>query len=71
MNDRPSPKRDARLLRFDFLSEVADGLVMAGAALAAGASAENLFVVEAALRHARSAVVEGVSTFREIEASPE
>jgi hypothetical protein len=59
------------LLRFDFLSEVADGLVMAGAALAAGASAENLFVVEAALRQARSAVVEGVFTFREIEGSPE
>ncbi len=71
MNDSPSHKRDASLLRFDFLSEVADGLVMAGAALAAGASAENLFVVEAALRHARSAVVEGVAAFREIEGSPE
>ena len=71
MSNHSSPERDARLLRFDFLSEVADGLVMAGAALAAGASAENLFVVEAALRHARSAVVEGVSTFREIEGSPE
>lgn len=71
MSARLSPERDARLLRFDFLSEVADGLVMAGAALSAGASAENLFVAEAALRSARAAVVEGVAAFREIEGLPE
>lgn len=71
MTSRPCPERDARLLRFDFLGEVADGLVMAGAALSAGASAENLSIAEAALRSARAAVVEGVAAFREIEGLPE
>ncbi len=73
MTKKPCPQRDARLLQFDFLSEVADGLVMAGAALAAGASAENVTIIELALRQARATVIEGVSTFRELspEGSPE
>ncbi len=73
MSNHSSPERDVRLLRLDYLAELGDGLVTAGAALAAGASAENLFVVEAALRHARSAVVEGIAEFRELspEGSPE
>ncbi|MFO1126405.1 MAG: hypothetical protein U1E25_14750 [Methylocystis sp.] len=73
MSARPSPERDARLLRLDYLSELGDGLVTAGAALVAGASAENLHLVELALRQARTTVIEGVSTFRELsaEGSPE
>lgn len=66
MNTSSSPERDARLLQLDYLSELGNGLVMAGAALVAGASGENLTIIELALRQARATVIEGVSTFREL-----
>lgn len=69
----PSRERDQRLLRLDFLGELGDQIVVAGAALAAGASAENVAIVELALRSARAAVIEGIAEFRELspEGSPE
>ncbi len=70
MNARPSPERDARLLQFDFLGgDVAEALISAGACLASGAAAENLVIIELALRNGRAALLEGIAEFREL--SPE
>ncbi|WP_292530251.1 hypothetical protein [Methylocystis sp.] len=58
------------MLRLDYLAELGDGLVIAGAALVAGASAENLHVVELSLRQARATVIEGVAAYRSLAPQP-
>ncbi len=55
---------DARLLRLDFIAEIGDLLVVAGAAIAAAASAERVDVLELALRQARAVLVEGIAEFK-------
>ncbi len=60
----PCRERDARLLSLDYLAELGDDLVMAGAALSAGASANNVGVVELALRSARAVVVDAIGEFK-------
>ncbi len=57
---------DARLLSLDYLAELGDDLVMAGAALSAGASAENVGVVELALRSARAILVDAIGEFKSL-----
>ncbi len=62
----PCHERDAYLLRLDYLAELGDGLVMAGAALAAGACAENVGVIELALRTARAVLVDAIGEFKSL-----
>ncbi|WP_292528306.1 hypothetical protein [Methylocystis sp.] len=64
----PSRERDQRLLSLDFLGEVGDSFVTLGAALCAAASAENLVVIEMALRQMRATIVEGIAVYKAISA---
>lgn len=64
--DLPSRERDARLLGLDYLAELGDSLVVAGAAIAAAASAENVTVVEAALRQARGVLMDAIGEFKSL-----
>ncbi|MFO1124005.1 MAG: hypothetical protein U1E25_01080 [Methylocystis sp.] len=66
MNVPPSPARDARLLSLDYLAELGDRLVVAGAAIAAGASGENVGVIEVALRSARAVLVDAIGEFKSL-----
>lgn len=66
MSDRPSPSRDARLLSLDYLAELGDRLVIAGAAIAAAASAENIIVIEAALRTSRAILLDAIGEYKAI-----
>lgn len=59
-------ERDARLLSLDYLAELGDDLVMAGAALAAGACAENVGVIELALRSARTVLMDAIGEFKSL-----
>ncbi len=67
----PCRERDARLLSLDYLAELGDDLVMAGAALSAGASANNVGVVELALRSARAVVVDAIGEFKSLPGEEE
>lgn len=62
----PNLTRDQRLMSLDFLGEVGDSFVMLGAAICAAASAENIVVLELALRQARSTLLEGIAEFKTI-----
>ncbi len=66
MSKLPSPARDQRLLALDFIAELSDQLVVAGAAIAAAASAENVGVIEVALRQARAVVVDAIGEFKSL-----
>lgn len=66
MTKEPSLQRDACLLRFDFLGDVAEALISAGACPASGAAAENLVIIELALRNGRASLLEGIAEFREL-----
>ena len=66
MSARLSPERDQRLLALDFIAELGDQLVVAGAAIAAAASAENVGVIEVALRQARAVVVDAIDEFKSL-----
>lgn len=59
---------DIRKMKFDFVSETGDMLVTAGAAIAAAASAENVAVLELALRNARAILVNAITEFRALQA---
>ena len=59
---------DIRKMKFDFVSETGDMLVTAGAAIAAAASAENVVVLELALRNARAILVDAITEFRALQA---
>lgn len=60
----PDRTRDQRLLALDFIGELGDHLVVAGAAIAAAASAENVGVIEATLRSARAVLVDAIGEFK-------
>ena len=62
----PNLARDQRLMSLDFLGEVGDSFVTLGAAICAAASAENIVVLELALRQARSTLLEGIAEFKTI-----
>lgn len=62
----PSREHDQRLLSLDFIAELGDSLVTLGAAICAAASAENIVVLELALRQARSTLLEGIAEFKTI-----
>ncbi len=64
--DNANFARDQRLMSLDFLGEVGDSFVTLGAAICAAASAENIFVLELALRQARSTLLEGIAEFKTI-----
>jgi hypothetical protein len=66
MSKLPSLARDQRLLALDFIAELGDQLVVAGAAIAAAASAENVGVIEVALRSARAVVVDAIGEFKSL-----
>ncbi len=66
MSARLSHERDQRLLALDFIAELGDQLVIAGAAIAAAASAENVGVIEVALRQARAVVVDAIGEFKSL-----
>jgi hypothetical protein len=61
--------RDQRLLSLDFIGEVGEMIVSLGAAIAAAASAEQLDVLELALRQARATLIEAIAEFRAIDGS--
>lgn len=67
MSNAPNLARDRRLLSLDFLAEVGDSLVTLGAAIGAAATADNIVVLEMALRQARSTLIEGIAEFKTIE----
>lgn len=56
--------RDAELLSLDFLGECGELLASFGAAMCAAAAAENREVLELALRHARSTLLEAIAEFK-------
>ncbi|WP_292531387.1 hypothetical protein [Methylocystis sp.] len=60
------PTHDRRLLAFDFLCEVGDSFITLGAAICAAAAAENIVVLELALRQVRSTLLEGIAEFKTI-----
>lgn len=62
----PSRERDQQLLGLDFIGELGDQLVVAGAAIAAAASAGNVGVIEVSLRLARALVVELIGEFKSL-----
>ena len=62
--DGPSTANDARLLSLDFLAETGELLASFGAAICAAAAAENVEVLELALRHARGALLDGIAEFK-------
>ncbi|GEM_PF-2276727 len=62
----PNFARDQRLMSLDFLGEVGDSLVTLGAAICAAAAAENIVVLELALRQVRSTLLEGIAEFKAI-----
>ncbi len=64
-----NPEADKRLLSLQFISEVGDALVMAGAAVTGAAMAERLDVLEMALQAARRAISEAIAEFKAMEAS--
>ncbi len=66
MSARLSHERDRRLVALDFIAELGDQLVIAGAAIAAAASAENVGVIEVALRQARAVVVDAIGEFKSL-----
>ena len=53
-------------MSLDFLGEVGELLVALGAAMCAAAAAENIVVLELALRQARSTLLEGIAEFKAI-----
>lgn len=57
---------DARLLSFDFIAELGEHLAVAGMAIGAAATAENIAAVEKALRHARAIVCDAVAEYRRL-----
>ncbi len=62
-----SRESDKRLLSLEFIAEVGDALVMAGAAVTGAAMAERIDVLEMALHAARSAVLEATTEFKTLE----
>lgn len=65
-SNSPNLARDQRLMSLDFLGEVGDAFVTLGAAICAAASAENIVVLELALRQARSTLLEGIAEFKSL-----
>jgi hypothetical protein len=63
-----SRPNDERLLRLDFIGECGDMMVTLGAAICAAAAAENVEVLELALRQARATLVEGIAEFKALSA---
>ena len=61
-------ENDARLLQLDFICEVGDMLVTAGAAITAAASAERVDVLELALLQARNTLLSGIAEFKKLVA---
>lgn len=59
--------KDRRLLALDFIAEVGDMLVTAGAAIAAAASCERIDVLELALRQARAILLDGIAEFKALD----
>ena len=57
-------ENDSHLLRLDFIAECGDLIASFGAAIAAAASAERLDVLELALRHTRSALLQSIAEFK-------
>ncbi|MFY9657100.1 MAG: hypothetical protein WAK01_11005 [Methylocystis sp.] len=55
---------DDRLIRLDFIGETGELLVSVGAAICAAASAENVEVLELALRQARAILLEAIAEFK-------
>jgi hypothetical protein len=60
-------ENDKRILSLQFLAEVGDALVMAGAAVTGAAMAERIDVLEMALHAARNAVLEAIAEFKTLE----
>ncbi|KAF2989729.1 hypothetical protein OGR47_05075 [Methylocystis sp. MJC1] len=56
--------RDTELLALDFIGECGEFLASFGAAICAAAAAENREVLELALRHARSTLLEAIAEFK-------
>ena len=57
---------DARLLSFDFIAELGEHLAVAGMAMGAAATAENIAAIEMSLRHARAIVCDAVAENRRL-----
>jgi hypothetical protein len=57
---------DAEILRLQFIAEIGDALIMAGAAVTGAAFACRVDVLEMALRAARASLNEGIREFKQL-----
>ena len=55
---------DIRLIKFDFINEMGALICSFGAAVSAAAAAENVELMELALRQCRSALMEAITEFK-------
>jgi len=60
-------ENDKRILSLQFIAEIGDAVVAAGAAVSGAAMAERIDVLEMALHAARSAVLEAITEFKTLE----
>lgn len=58
---------DKKLISLDYLNEIGNLLMTAGAAVAAAAAAERIDILEIALRQARSTLIEGINEFKSLQ----
>ena len=57
---------DKKLISLDFVSECGSMLMVAGTTICAAASAERFDILEAAIRQARSILIEAISEYKKI-----